>query len=195
MTDSRSLGSRGTPGAGVPRCPALPSRGFPCRGRGTREPERVRGANLATEDRSAGAAQARSSGLSALSFKSPPGTGNGGEAGARRCTSLETPVPGPRWSPPSPRPLTREAPAWEGAAGAIAPARRGAPPLAGSAEGLPHAPRPPPPHLGSSLVGAEAGPEALGGPPTRAVHGVPGVSGRLPASRLLTGQHAPGPAP
>lgn len=74
-------------------------------------------------------------------------------------------------------------------------APRPAPPLAGSAEGLPPAPRPPPPHLGSSLVGAEAGPEAPGGPPTRAVHGVPGVSGRLPASRLVTGQRAPGPAP
>lgn len=44
----------------------------------------------------------------------------------------------------------------------------------------PAACRPPPPHLGSHLVGAEAGPEASGGPRARTIHGVPGVRGRLP---------------
>lgn len=39
---------------------------------------------------------------------------------------------------------------------------------------------PSPPHLGSHLVGAEAGPEAPGGPRARTIHGVPGVRGRLP---------------
>lgn len=149
------------------------------RGRGsaaarTPEPGSVRGQPCSLE-RSAGAAQARSSGLPALPFKSPPGAGNGGGWGAQLHLTGDAGAPGPRTPAAyaNPAPLTRAAPAWEGAAGPLR-LRRPAPRPAPRRVSARPPPPPPPPHLGSSLVGAQAGPEAPGGPPARAVHGVLG---------------------